>query len=84
MIEFFRLKGTNILRVWECSSAGRKRAVKAVIGQAGELNEREIIFSDNVKGNENKWLAIVGKENGEIHEFESLDAAKDFCREKFE
>lgn len=83
MIGFYKVNGTDIRRVWECSSTGRKLTVKALIGQVKELHERDIIFHDNVRGNESKWLVITGKSDTDITEFDSLDAAKNFCREKF-
>ena len=53
--------------------------VYAIIGEVKELLEKDIIFSDNTAGNENKWLGI--EKSGEIiREFNSLDDAKNYYR----
>ena len=55
--------------------------VFAIIGQVKELMEKEIIFDDNTKGNENKWLGI--EKGGEvIREFETLKEAKEYYKNK--
>lgn len=56
--------------------------MKAIIGQVVELLENEVIFDDNTKGNEEKWLVVMT--NGlEIKEFESISEAKDFCKNRW-
>ena len=55
--------------------------VFAIIGQVKELLEKEIIFDDNTKGNEEKWLGI--EERGKIiREFETLEEAKEYYKNK--
>lgn len=68
-----KIKDTEIRRVWKDAN------VYAIIGRVGDLAERNIIFDDNVKGNENKWLGIEDSGN-KITEFETLEEAKDHYR----
>ena len=69
-----KIKDTEIRRVKNDNGT-----VYAIIGEVKELLEKEIIFSDNTVGNENKWLGI--EESGElIREFNSLDDAKNYYR----
>lgn len=69
-----KIKDTEIRRVKNDDGT-----VYAIIGEVKELLEKEIIFSDNTAGNENKWLGI--EESGElIREFNSLDEAKNYYR----
>ena len=69
-----KIKDTEIRRVKNDDGA-----VYAIIGEVKELLEKEIIFSDNTVGNENKWLGI--EDSGElIREFNSLDEAKNYYR----
>ena len=66
-----KVKDTEIRRVWKDAN------VYAIIGRVGDLAERNIIFDDNVKGNENKWLGIEDSGN-KITEFETLEKAKEY------
>ena len=72
----------KIKKIKDTESRRAKRddgTVYAIIGEVKELLEKEIIFSDNTVGNENKWLGI--EESGElIREFNSLDDAKNYYR----
>ena len=69
-----KIKDTEIRRVKNDDGT-----VYAIIGEVKELLEKEIIFSDNTAGNENKWLGI--EESGElIREFNSLDEVKNYYR----
>ena len=69
-----KIKDTEIRRVKNDDGT-----VYAIIGEVKELLEKEIIFSDNTVGNENKWLGI--EDSGElIREFNSLDDAKNYYR----
>lgn len=69
-----KVTGTEIRRVKLDNGT-----VYAVIGQVKELLDKEIIFSDNTSGNENKWLGI--EKNGDIFkEFNTLEDAKNYYR----
>lgn len=69
-----RIKDTGIRRVKHDDGT-----IYAIIGEVKELLEKDIIFSDNTDGNENKWLGI--EKSGElIQEFNSLDDAKNYYR----
>ena len=68
-----RVKETEIRRVWKDAN------VYAIIGRVDDLAKRNIIFEDNVKGNEKKWLGIEDSGN-KITEFETLEEAKDHYR----
>lgn len=69
-----KIKDTEIRRVIRDDVT-----VYAIIGEVKELLEKDIIFSDNTAGNENKWLGI--EKSGEIiREFNSLDDAKNYYR----
>ena len=71
-----RIKETGIRK-----AKTEENEVFAIIGQVKELLEKEIIFDDNTKGNENKWLGI--EEKGEvIREFETLEEAKEYYKNK--
>lgn len=52
-----------------------------IIGQVRELLEKEIIFADNTKGNMDKWLCV--DRDKKVREFDSLEDAKNFCKEVF-
>lgn len=66
-----RVKDTEIRRVWKDDN------VYAIIGRVDDLAKRNIIFSDNVKDNENKWLSIERSGN-KVTEFETLERAKEY------
>lgn len=51
--------------------------VYAIIGQVKELLEKEILFSDNTSGNEEKWLGIE-KDGDVFREFNTLEDAKNY------
>ena len=68
-----RVKETEIRRVWKDAN------VYAIIGRVDDLLKRDIIFNDNVKGNEEKWLGIEDLGN-KITEFETLEEAKEYYR----
>lgn len=71
-----RIKETGIRR-----AKTEKNEVFAIIGQVKEMLEKEIIFDDNTKGNENKWIGI--EEKGKvIREFETLEEAKEYYKNK--
>lgn len=79
MIKFYKVKDTEIRKVAEVDDQGQVKEVKAIIGQVAELLEKEIIFPDSTKGNEEKWLVICN--NGvDITEFSSLQEAKESCK----
>ena len=80
-------KGDKKMKITRIKETGIRRAktenneVFAIIGQVKELLEKEIIFDDNTKENENKWLGI--EEKGEvIREFETLEEAKEYYKNK--
>ena len=71
-----RIKETGIRK-----AKTEENEVFAIIGQVKEMIEREIIFEDNTKGNEEKWIGI--EEKGEvIREFETLEEAKEYYKNK--
>lgn len=71
-----RIKETGIRR-----AKTEKNEVFAIIGQVKELLEKEIIFNDNTKRNEEKWLGI--EKGGEvIREFETLEEAKEYYKNR--
>ena len=80
MIKFSKVQSTEIRKAIEVDENGNRIAVRAIIGQALELLKNEIIFDDNVKGNEKKWLVILEKTPDNILEFNSLDDAKSFIK----
>ena len=73
-IKFFKIKDTEIRRAVGVDDAGVRHNVVAIIGQAKELLEKEIIFEDNVAGNEEKWLVV--HVNTDVDEYDTLEAAK--------
>lgn len=79
MIKFTRNKETNIRRAWLADDAGNKVAVVAVLGTVSDLLSCELIFPDNVRGNEDKYLVI--DRVGNIREFNTLDEAKTYVIE---
>lgn len=83
MIKFFKKKDTEIRKVCSCWAEGTINHVVAVIGQVKELLEKEIIFPNNTAGNDEKWLVVINNENTDIVEFDSLEEAKEYCRENF-
>lgn len=82
MIKFYKVQGTEIRKAMEVDENGQRLEVKAVIGKVAELLEKEIIFPDNTAGNEEKWL-VVCKNGLDITEFDSLQEAKDSCKERW-
>ena len=82
MINFYKVKDTEIRRAVEVNKDGQRAEVKAIIGKVSELLEKEIIFQDNTFGNEEKWLVIC-KDGVDIMEFDSLQDAKDSCIERW-
>lgn len=68
-----KVKETEIRRVWKGAN------VYAIIGRVDDLAKRDIIFKDNVKGNEDKWLGIEDAGNV-IKEFETLEKAKEYYK----
>lgn len=68
-----KVKETEIRRVWKDAN------VYAIIGRVDDLAKRDIIFKDNVKGNEDKWLGIEDAGNV-IKEFETLEKAKEYYK----
>ena len=92
MIRFYRCHGTETLRrVWDCNADGEKLFCVGLIGRVDELRGMDILFDDNVEGNEDKWLVITnpGIEDPEtrdpetrivITEFDDLEAAKAYAR----
>lgn len=78
-IKFFKRKnGANIYRAIGVDGEGIKHNVVAIIGQVKDLYEADLIFEDNVEGNEDKWLVLM-KDEG-ISEYDSLDEAKEAVR----
>lgn len=69
-----RVKGTDIRRVWK-----DEHTIYAIIGEVKDLLEKDIIFKDNVEGNEEKWLSIEALDT-KITEFATLEEAKDYYR----
>lgn len=69
-----RVKGTDIRKVYK-----DQNSVYAVIGRVDDLVKRNMIFKDNTKGNEEKWLGIEDLGN-RITEFTTLEEAKDYYR----
>ncbi len=82
MIKFYKVKDTEIRKVAEVDDQGQVKEVKGIIGKVAELLEKEIIFPDNTAGNEEKWL-VVCKSGLDITEFDSLQEAKDSCKERW-
>ncbi|MDD6489000.1 MAG: hypothetical protein PUG48_04185 [Clostridia bacterium] len=82
MLKFFKVDGTGIRRVIEVSDKGEKLKVYCIIGRVDELLEKDIIFADNTKGNEDKWL-VIENQGDVITEKTSLEEAKDYCRKKY-
>ena len=81
MIKITRVKGTEIRRVWECDDEyGDKIRVIGIIGKVAELLEQNIIFEDNTKGNEDKWL-LISSDAEKIAEFDTVEEAKAHARE---
>ena len=79
MIKIFKVKDTEIRKVCECNEIGTPVAVKGVFGRVVELLEKDIITSDNVQGNEDKWLLLTNMGQS-ITEFDSLEAVKDHVK----
>lgn len=75
MIKFTKVKGTEIRKVYKLVDEVPVECL-AVIGYVKELYSRELIFKDNVAGNEDKVLLIVS--NGNIKEFNTIKEAKDY------
>lgn len=82
MTKFFKIKDTEIRKVYECNDNGEKIRVVALIGQVAELLKKEIIYHDNTAGNYNKWLALA-LDGASIYEFETLKEAKTFVTENY-
>ena len=75
MKKFTKITGTEIRRYKEVET----NKIIAIIGEVKELVEKEIIYRDNTKGNENKWLVLFnGGEN--IVEFDNIESAKEYCK----
>ena len=81
-IKFFKIKGTEIRKAAEMAENGEPVRVLAVIGRAGELLEHNVIFPDNVAGNEDKWLVILS-DSSIIAECLDLQPAKDVLLHHF-
>ena len=69
-----KVKGTEIRRAWK-----DEHTIFAIIGKVNELFLKGIIFSENVQGNEEKWLGIEDFGN-KITEFATLEEAKEYYR----
>lgn len=82
MEKFVKIKNTEIRKMYECRTTGEVVRTVCIIGQVSELLQKEIIFNDNVSGNETKWLCIA-KCGDEIIEFSSLQEAKDFALKNY-
>ena len=75
------MKITKIKETGIRKAKTEENEVFAIIGQVKELLEKEIIFDENTKGNENKWLGI--EKGGEvIREFETLEEPKEYYKNK--
>ena len=84
-VKFFKVNNFETIRnIRKVDEKGNKSNIIAVLGQCKEMYENELIFVDNVKGNENKWLVIINYNDVEIEplilDFDDIDSAKDFCR----
>lgn len=83
MIKFFKVKDTEVRKVATVDEQGKIVDFKALIGKVSELLKLQIIFPDNTKGNEEKWL-VVTKDGSDIREFPSLQEAKESCKGRWE
>ena len=78
MLDFKKSARADIWNVIEVLPHAPKKGKTFVglIGQAKTLLEQNIIFEDNVKGNEEKWLAIARVNPENAYEFDTLRDAK--------
>lgn len=85
MLKFYKFKkNPEIRKVADCWADGTNTGrVFALIGQVKELVKENIIFPENTKGNEDKWLIVMNDDNSTIYEFSSLEEAKDYCRQQY-
>lgn len=80
MLKILKTKGTEIRRAVECDDSGKIQRVVAVISQAAEMLKEDIIFRDNVSGNESKWLVITAFDQAKVYEYETKADAFDAVR----
>lgn len=76
-VKFRKILDTDIRRAYLYDGENNLGCIY-LIGQVSELLEKDIIFADNTKGNENKWLTVT--KGGDISEHETLEQAKDYCK----
>lgn len=83
MTKFTRAKNTGVRKFYVCDPQTQEWHVQAIIGKVSELLERNVIFADNTKGNEEKWLVILKDDVTSIKEFGTLEDAKAYCTSNY-
>ena len=85
MLKFYKCHyNPEIRKAVECSSDGFEVGLPlALIGPVKELLKENIIFPDNTRGNEDKWLIVRNNEEYTIYEFSTLDEAKEYCKDHY-
>ena len=80
LIKFYKVKDSEIRRVYEVNDAGEKVKPVAVIGTVKELLEREWILPDGTDGNMDKWLVLALRSEQCVAECDTLEQAKNWAR----
>ena len=85
MLKFYKLKkNPEIRKIADCWADGTNTGrVFGLIGQVKDLVKENIIFPENTKGNEDKWLIVMNDDDSTIYEFSSLEEAKDYCNKQY-
>lgn len=82
-IKFTKVVGTEIRKCWEVNEQGEKVKVLGIFGTVAECFKQDIIFEDNVKGNENKWLLLT--HNGDcITEYNTEEEVREVLKVAYE